>query len=207
MADSDWDSGSGGKGKIIILSVITFILVTIAIVLFLNNREAIPFFNRTFSKVDSTDIQKNSFSISDSLNDPEITTKMTKTASSKKITKTKTVKKKVAKKTSKPLNKEVTPTYTVDISKVRCKLADKKPIEIFISLKLIFNNNIPQKEILLSRGEIKVKVQQIMATKKMDSVKVKELRAELLKVIGDYLGKSALIDIEFTDFRPVDLVK
>lgn len=95
---------------------------------------------------------------------------------------------------------------SVSITNIRCGLNDKKSSEILLSLRLYYSNKKDEKDILFKRDEIKFTVQKIMMKKKLEDINVELLRKELKDEIEILLGSGKLEDIEFTDFKPVELL-
>lgn len=95
---------------------------------------------------------------------------------------------------------------SIAITNIRHGLNDKKSSEILVSLRLYYKDEKFEKDILFKRDEIKFTVQKIMMKKKLEDINVEHLRKELKDEIEILLGSGKLKDIEFTDFKPVELL-
>lgn len=95
---------------------------------------------------------------------------------------------------------------SVSVSRIRCKLNEKSAGEILISLRLYYKNDSQKENILYKQDEIKITVQKIMMKKRLEDINVDHLRDELRKEIDSLLGINILDDLEFTDFRPINLL-
>ncbi len=96
-----------------------------------------------------------------------------------------------------------TPLVWVELPNIKCMLADKDNFYIVLAVKLYFKGEELRKEIYFNREDIKIRIQQLLRSKKHEQVVVKTLKEEIQSEINSILTKGQLSKIEVTQFHPV----
>jgi len=90
---------------------------------------------------------------------------------------------------------------SVALSVIRCQLANRSDMAIFISLSVFFQSDSLEEEILSKRKELRVLVQRVIARKKLDEILTNPLRREIKNEFNSFLERGEIEDIVFKDFR------
>lgn len=94
--------------------------------------------------------------------------------------------------------------HSVNLSPVKCLLADREKIVIKVGLIIYFREEKIKKDILFKRDEISYVVKKVFSGKKLSRLVVDGLRKELAEEINLLLEHGKIVDIEFSDFQPVE---
>jgi hypothetical protein len=92
---------------------------------------------------------------------------------------------------------------SVELSGVKCAIADRKNLKIKVHLRFYFKGERLRKEILLKRENLKIMIKRVLKRKKHSEIIADALRIELIKEVNILLEQGKIENIEFLDFQPV----